>query len=212
MNTSNLLKQFKHALRENNVALIEKLSRLLEGEPPAQPQFGSIDILGRAHKTVIVGSQEWMAVNLFCPELGWHYNNNPKNSEGGYGTHHSHYSIPAIQAILPENWRVADDPDWDKLIDAIGEDAGRKLKSKDDWVEDGNGADEFGFRVLPAGYRNTNGSYFGSRGYNAWFWSSSAYNASLAWYRSFNYGYATVSRNYNYRSYGFSVRCVRDLK
>ena len=209
MNTQNLLKQFKRALYENNVELIEKLSILLEGERPTPP-FGSIDILGRPHKTVIVGSQEWMAENLFCPELGCHYDNDPKNSEGGHGTLHSHHAIPAINALLPAGWRVATDPDWDKLVDVIGEDAGRKLKSKEGWVEDGSGTDDYGFRVLPAGRRTNDGSAFYGRGHSACFWSSSAHNGSDAWYRQFNYNYATVARYYTNRSYGFSVRLIKN--
>jgi uncharacterized protein (TIGR02145 family) len=73
------------------------------------------------------------------------------------------------------------------------------------------GTDVYGFRVLPAGWRGTNGSYFSNRGTLAYFWSSSAYSSSIAWYRAFNYNDATVFRyNYNARSYGFSVRCIRD--
>jgi uncharacterized protein (TIGR02145 family) len=72
------------------------------------------------------------------------------------------------------------------------------------------GTDNYGFRVLPASYRSGDGSCFTSRGVNAYFWSSSAFNSANAWSRSFYYGNATVGRyNYN-RSSGFSVRCVRD--
>ena len=209
---NNLLKQFKHALRENNVALIMEISRLLEGERPTPPYFGSINILGRPHKTVIVGSQEWMAENLFCPELGCHYDNDPKNSEGGHGTLHSHHAIPAINALLPAGWRVATYPDWDKLVKHVGEDAGKKLKSKEGWKDGGNGADDYGFRVLPAGRRYYDGSNFNNRGHNAFFWSSSARDGSHAWCRYFYYGYARVYRVYDNRSLGFSVRCIRDLK
>ena len=205
MNNDKLLKQFEQALKDNNRELIEKISRLLEGERPVAPPSGSIDILGRPHKTVIIGAQEWMAVNLFCPELGWYYNNDPKTSEGGHGTLHSHYSIPAINALLPSGWRVPTDKDWDVLIDAI-KDAGTKLKSKEGWVEGGRGTDEFGFRVLPAGGRSYNGSHFYARGNYAYFWSSTA------WSRYFGYNRANVYRYTDYRSYGFSVRCVRDLK
>ena len=206
MNNDKLLKQFEQALKENNV------SRLLEGERPAPPQFGSIDILGRTHKTVIMDTQEGMADNLFCPELGWSYDNDPKNSESGHGTLHSHFAIPAIQEILPEGWRVATDPDWDTLIKFVDADAGTKLKSKEGWENNGGGTDKFGFRVLPSGLRDYAGSYFYNRGSSAYFWSSSANSSSYAWHRHFNYNYATVYRNNYNRSYGFSVRCVKDLK
>ncbi|MDR0692400.1 MAG: hypothetical protein LBF69_05120 [Prevotellaceae bacterium] len=75
-----------------------------------------------------------------------------------------------------------------------------------------SGTDVYGFRVLPAGIRESNGSYFNLRGHYARFWSSSATSSSVAWNRAFAYEYATVARNgSNYtRSIGFSVRCIRD--
>jgi hypothetical protein len=72
------------------------------------------------------------------------------------------------------------------------------------------GNDKYGFRVLPSGYRNYDGFHFYGRGSNAYFWSSSAYSSTYAWDQNFNYKNATVSRNYNNRSYGSSVRCIRD--
>jgi uncharacterized protein (TIGR02145 family) len=72
------------------------------------------------------------------------------------------------------------------------------------------GNDAFGFRVLPAGSRASNGSTFYGRGAGADFWSSSlSYVSSFAWSRSFSYG-GEVYHDLSYRSYGFSVRCVRD--
>jgi uncharacterized protein (TIGR02145 family) len=68
----------------------------------------------------------------------------------------------------------------------------------------------YGFRVLPAGYRNNDGSNFNNRGTNAWFWSSSANSPTNAWNREFNYNNGNVNRNNNNRSNGFSVRCIRD--
>jgi uncharacterized protein (TIGR02145 family) len=72
------------------------------------------------------------------------------------------------------------------------------------------GDDLYGFRVLPAGLRNYDGSNFNYRGHSAYFWSSSAYDGTYAWYRLFYYTNATVNRGYYARSYGFSVRCIRD--
>jgi uncharacterized protein (TIGR02145 family) len=73
------------------------------------------------------------------------------------------------------------------------------------------GTDSYGFRVLPAGDRYLNGSYFYHRGIYTYFWSSSAYNGTNAWIRSFGYDYATVYHTAGNRSHGLSVRCIRDL-
>jgi uncharacterized protein (TIGR02145 family) len=72
------------------------------------------------------------------------------------------------------------------------------------------GLDKYGFRVLPAGAREHNGSALNGRGLYANYWSSSANSATNAWRRNFAYNAATVNRNNNNRSNGFSVRCVRD--
>jgi uncharacterized protein (TIGR02145 family) len=73
------------------------------------------------------------------------------------------------------------------------------------------GSDDYGFRVLPSGYRYYNGSDFYDRGSTAYFWSSSANSNVVAWIRFFSYNYATVYRYPSNRSYGFSIRCIRDL-
>jgi uncharacterized protein (TIGR02145 family) len=72
------------------------------------------------------------------------------------------------------------------------------------------GTDFYGFRVLPAGYRTDNGSYFYGRGSRAYLWSSSAYNSARAWRRSFYYNEARVHRDSRNRSFGYPVRCIRD--
>jgi uncharacterized protein (TIGR02145 family) len=74
------------------------------------------------------------------------------------------------------------------------------------------GTDVYGFRVLPAGYRQHAGSTVRERGYSAYFWSSTAYDVSSAWIRAFFANSSRVLRDYynDYRSYGQSVRCIRD--
>jgi uncharacterized protein (TIGR02145 family) len=121
--------------------------------------------------------------------------------------------MPAIHEILPaDGWRVSSDEDWDVLIKHVGPDAGMKLKSKTGWKYDGNGTDEYGFRALPAGYRNYNGSAFHSRGVEVILWSSSANSTTHACRRALHYNQASAFRDANDRSYGFSVRCIRDIK
>ena len=41
-------------------------------------------------------------------------------------------------------------------------------------------------------------------------WSSSECNTANAWNRTLNYNYGTASRTSNSKTYGFSVRCVKD--
>jgi uncharacterized protein (TIGR02145 family) len=73
------------------------------------------------------------------------------------------------------------------------------------------GTDDYGFRVLPSGRRYNDGSGFLTRGYCAWFWSSSANSGASAWARYFCYSDYTLNRFTHSRSNGISVRCIRDL-
>jgi uncharacterized protein (TIGR02145 family) len=125
------------------------------------------------------------------------------------------------RGICPEGWHVPTEYEWIVLLGAVNGKAGVKLKSAGTysgadpgdgkWKDDDNrGTDDYGFRVLPSGYRNYNGSNFSSRGYYAYLWSSSASNSTYAWSRIFGYSEARVNRYNIGRSYGFSVRCVRD--
>ena len=74
------------------------------------------------------------------------------------------------------------------------------LKTKDDMPN-----------IVYAGYCSSGGSC-NSRGYNAFYWSSSVYAPSPtnSWYRYLSYSYAAVYRNYNAQAYVFSVRCLKD--
>jgi uncharacterized protein (TIGR02145 family) len=72
------------------------------------------------------------------------------------------------------------------------------------------GIDVYGFRALPTGYRRDTGSDFNNRGKYAYFWSSSSAGPG-AWFRRFSHSSYQVYRASYRRSYGFSVRCIRDI-
>ncbi|MBU4011343.1 MAG: hypothetical protein KJ882_11325 [Proteobacteria bacterium] len=61
---------------------------------------------------------------------------------------------------------------------------------------------------MPAGYRNTDGSY-NNLSNNTNIWSSLESDAN-AWRRNLNYNHTDVNRNTNDKLYGFSVRCLKD--
>ena len=105
-------------------------------------------------------------------------------------------------------WHLPDLAEWKMLLAAVGGDsiAGMKLKSTSGWNSDGNGTDDFGFTVLPAGG-------WGSKdfvGEAAAFWTSEWYGE----YDDYAYGIRlytdTIVRKFNGRKYiGHSVRCVK---
>ena len=122
-----------------------------------------------------------------------------------------------VRGICPEGWHLPSDAEWETLFAAVGGEnvAGTKLKSKSGWSynwntnKSGNGADEYGFSVLPAGYRNGDGTYCNA-GKDAYFWSSTVYSGHGAYLWRFYYDGEDVYSHYDLKYFGFSVRCLRD--
>ena len=67
------------------------------------------------------------------------------------------------------------------------------------------------FSALPGGNRNNNNGNFNNAGNNGNWWSSSP-GFGGAWYRSLNYYGSAIGRHYGQRSFGWSVRCLRDAE
>jgi uncharacterized protein (TIGR02145 family) len=144
-----------------------------------------------------------------CP-VNWHV---PTDNEWGIildsmekdgGTRH--------QTASGSNWYGADAGTRGKSIctTTASNTAGDVSDTYARWYNSSLGTDVYGIRALPAGRRHDNGSYFYYRGREAYFWSSSVCNGTTAWNRIFNYSLGTVRRTNDTRSFGFSVRCIRD--
>ena len=176
---------------------------------------------GKTYITVKIGTQTWMAENLnYNTNSGsWCYENNTSNCTK-YGRL---YDWETAKKVCPSGWHLPSDDEWKKLemflgmskTDADntgwrGTEEGKKLKSTSGWNSSGNGTDAYGFTALPGGYRSYDETFddVGSHGY---WWSSSEYGTAVAYYRYMRYSYSGVYRSPNDKTYGFSVRCVRDL-
>ncbi|MBA7580412.1 hypothetical protein ES708_22303 [subsurface metagenome] len=142
----------------------------------------------------------------------------------GAGTSSSNPS--GIQGVCPDGWHLPSDAEWKELEMYLGmsqsdadntgfrgTDEGGKLKETGTthWNSPNTGAtNESGFSALPGGYRYTSYGYFYYIGYYCYWWSATEYYPNHAGIRYLNYNYSSVYR-FNYlKSYGFSVRCVRD--
>jgi uncharacterized protein (TIGR02145 family) len=120
--------------------------------------------------------------------------------------------------ICPSGWHVPTDAEWTTLTTELGgqDVAGGKMKSVGTayWNSANTGAtNESGFSALPGGYREPNGSFANIRS-NAFFWSATEGDSSIAWNRDLFFNNVNVRRNFYYfgnnKSVGASVRCLRD--
>ena len=116
--------------------------------------------------------------------------------------------------ICPSGWHVPTNADWTTLTTELGGEsvAGGKMKSIGTayWNSPNTGAtNESGFSALPGGVRNSVGSFLDIRN-NAFFWSATELDNSNAWNRYLNYNGGLVYVNYSNKSFGASVRCLRN--
>jgi uncharacterized protein (TIGR02145 family) len=182
----------------------------------------------QSYRQVAIGEQVWMADNLsYKMEQGCWSN----SSYIGYQFEHGQINTPigflydwsAAMKACPPGWHLPSDAEWGELEKSVSaekeafntkylywntSDIGRKLKYHKLWHEGGNGTNEYGFSVLPVGYRNYNGSQARAR-MLAYFWTSSEQDGQ-AYDRGFHYGTDGISRALEDKRVGFSVRCLRD--
>lgn len=136
-----------------------------------------------------------------------------------YGKLYNWYAVSDARKIAPEGWHVATDAEWTKLANYFGGEsmAGGKMKSTGTvesvdglWYNPNIGAtDDVGFKALPGGSRQGNGTFVGL-GYDGNWWRPTSGSQSGAWCRSITNKSIEVFRIYDDKVAGYSVRCVKD--
>ena len=189
---------------------------------------------GNVYKTIVIGTQEWMAENLktstyrngdLIPNVtdnaqwtgltsgAWCYYNNDPQFECPYGKLYNWYTVADSRNVCPEGWHVPTDAEWTTLTNYLGGEsiAGGKMKSTGTqyWLYNNVADNSSGFSGLPGGVRGDSGA-FSSIGYAGYWWSSTENDTYYAWYRFLDYSLGFVNRGNYFKSYGFSVRCLRD--
>ena len=189
---------------------------------------------GQLYQTVQIGTQCWMAQNLnvgniingatnqtdngqidkYCP-----YNDASHCSTFGglyqWNEMMQYDYSPGSKGICPQGWHLPTNAEFTTLSDYLGGSsiAGGKMKEAGTvhWYAPNTGAtNSSGFTGLPAGYRGLDG-YFSSEYNNGFWWTSSwVSSTSDSYIRKLSYNTAGVITTEYDRSYGFSVRCIRD--
>lgn len=193
------------------------------------------DIDGNVYNTVKIGNQTWMTKNIKTTRLNdgtslelikdasiwasltrpgfcW-YNNDAASYKGTFGALYNWYTV-STGKLCPAGWHVPVDDEWGTLVSYLGGEnlAGGKLKenSADFWVTPNTGANnESGFTGIPGGLRYHDG-VFHDFGFSGYWWSSTEYSESRAYFRYMDYEYSNVFRFDNLKKLGFSVRCLQD--
>ena len=152
---------------------------------------------------------EWKAYGD-AGEAAWcYYDNDRKNGEK-YGKLYNWHAVNDSRGLAPKGWHVPTDEEWTILTDYLGgvEKAGAKMKSKNDWFDDGNGTNSSGFSGLPGGVRRS--GVFTWIAVHGFWWSSTESATDAAWNHCLYYNTGNLTRNNCIKNYGSSVRCLRD--
>ena len=181
---------------------------------------------GQSYDVVKIDNLSWMAENLnYATETSACPDGDSRNCKRLGRL----YTWAEAKTVCPEGWRLPTKADFAQILaqsldgnpDAVSNEVGAKLKSRDGWFKKGNGSDEFGFNALPAGYRGavlktddgtvTGGKFDGIGGY-AYFWSATEdpeNPESNAYYLFLSFSSDAASLNAFAKEDYRSVRCVR---
>lgn len=176
----------------------------------------------KSYTTVQIGTQCWMAENLYYETTNSWWHDNSSANGNIYGRL---YTWDAALTACPSGWSLPSDDQWKQIEMALGmsqseadnagwrgTDEGGKMKETGyaHWYSPNLGAtNTSGFTALPGGYRSPSGS-FGLLGYYSYYWSSSESSGTGSRARFLYYNSDQVHRSSYSKTNSFSVRCIKD--
>jgi uncharacterized protein (TIGR02145 family) len=203
--------------------------------------YGSMtDQEGNVYKTIVIGTQEWMAENLNTSIYrngdviptnldnttwqntisgAWAYYNNDASYECPYGKLYNWFACTDSRGLCPTGWHVPSDAEWTVLTDYLGGEAvaGGKMKTTGTseaasglWYSPNQGATNSSGFSGVPGGVRDGFGYYGNIVDYGRWWSSTEVDTIDARDRGLNHGYDDFFRLYNHKKDGFSVRCLRD--
>jgi len=188
---------------------------------------------GKEYKTVKLNKITWMAQNLnYLPDSGISVcYDNDDNYCDKYGRLYRWTTAMEIaqiydiskwggsdvghQGICPTGWHLPSQNEWNSLFTTVGgiSTAGKKLKSKEGWSNNGNGTDDYGFTALPGGEGCGSSECFDFIGEYASWWTATEDTARLyALNTSVHHAKDAAAGGVKAMKSGskYSVRCVQN--
>lgn len=126
----------------------------------------------------------------------------------------NYITTQGTQGICPPGWHIPSHAEWTTLTSYLGgvNVSGGKIKEEGyaHWAQPNTGAtNSSGFTALPAGYRFSTSAY-NKLALQALFWTTTVTTDNYVWYRQLDKNFNIVSEYLAYKSWGMSVRCLKD--
>jgi len=139
----------------------------------------------------------------------WCYYNDKQTLGEYYGRLYNWYAVSDTRGLAPDGWHVPGDAEWTTLTDFLGSEAIYMIKYTSGWDKKRNGNNKSGFKALPGGFRNNDGTFSSFGSYSSW-WSSTEYSDSSALIRYIGSTETRVLGGDANKPGGYSVRCLVD--
>ena len=184
---------------------------------------------GKTYKTVVIGTQTWMADNLaYLPSVNANADTSSTiakyyvygydgtsvadaKAKPNYTTYGVLYNWPATMSnVCPYGWHVPTSNELTTLETYVGgsDVAGKALKAMNTAWKVNDGEDTYGFHAMPGGRHFE--SSFGDLGECSFLWTSTMYNNELASSRYLFYMVSEMNAYNKDKFIGYSVRCLKN--
>ena len=163
------------------------------------------DDYSESYDIVTIGSQTWMAENLYSQYMSPYCFQNRTDYCEMYGRL---YTFSLTEDACPDGWHVPDTTDWKILLEVVGNKSAKKLKFEQ-WA----GSDEFGFGVLPAGSGKVSDDW--KQSYDAsesCFWTSSETDGENVAVLCFSSDENEAKWQKRSKTSLYSIRCIKGEK
>ena len=182
-------------------------------------------------KDVMIGKQKWMTENLDTEKFAngdkipeaksdeaWATaakNGQPAwciyKDKTGFGKLYNWYAVNDPRGLAPSGWHI---PTWDEvqvLEKFLGskEEAGKKMKTTTQWIEQGGSTNSSGFSALPGGFRLSDGGFMNA-GMSGSFWTTTRSSDKIRPVIQYQMSVGPLNYYLAFFGQGFSVRCVKD--
>lgn len=192
----------------------------------------NIDVGGAYYNTIVIGAQCWMKENLNVGttingsvnqtnngviEKYYHNNDSITSLNLGWGALYQwdeamqYVTTPGTQGICPTGWHIPTLEEFATLSTFVGGN-GNALKAIGVHSTTGNeGTNTSGFSALFGGFRSSDGSWReGDNSFYSWISSENVDNTLFADYRRLDYDSSTFFLIHNWKTFGLSVRCIKN--